>query len=85
MKSQQNFKRKANNAFTEKVNEIALSVSDGKRIQIYYGIFSYQSLQSRADRKSKADNLNIMINLDDVTGENRQEHNPHWLQIVGNL
>ena len=41
MKSQQDFRRKANNAFTEKVNEIALSVSDGKRIQIYYGIFSY--------------------------------------------
>ena len=41
MKSQKNFRRKANNAFTEKVNEIALSVSDGKRIHIYYGIFSY--------------------------------------------
>ena len=26
-----------------------------------------------------------MINFDDVTGENRKEHNPNWLQIPDHL
>ena len=33
----------------------------------------------------KNDKLNKMINFNDATGENRQEHNLHWLQILDNL
>ena len=25
--------------------------------------------------------MKIMINFDDIAGENTQQHNPHWLQI----
>ena len=25
--------------------------------------------------------LNVMINFDDATGESRQQHNPHWQRI----
>ena len=28
--------------------------------------------------------LNIMINFEDVTGKNREEHNPNWPQIPEN-
>ena len=33
----------------------------------------------------KNEKLNIMINSDGVTGENRQEHNPWWAQIPDHL
>ena len=38
-------------------------------------------MQSRIVGICKNGKLNILINFDDATGENRQEHNPCWPQI----
>ena len=41
LKSQQRFKSKGHNVYTEEVNMIALSSNDGKRLQIFDRISSY--------------------------------------------
>ena len=41
LKSQQRFKSEAYNLFTEEVNKIALSSTDGKRLQTFDKIISY--------------------------------------------
>ena len=33
-------------------------------------------------KKQNYKEVNIMINFDEVTGENTQKHNLHWLQIL---
>ena len=38
-------------------------------------------MQSRNDEIAKKKDFNIIINFDEVTGENTQEHNSHWPQI----
>lgn len=67
------------------MNKIALRASNGKRLQTRDGVISY-SYGTCAGRvcktefieyKKKYEKLSIIINFDDVTGENRKEHNPH--------
>ena len=41
LRSQQKFKSKRHNVFTEKVNKIALSFNDDKRLQSFYKVKSY--------------------------------------------
>ena len=35
-------------------------------------------MQSRIDETPKNEKINLMINFDEVTGENTQEHNLRW-------
>ena len=46
LRSQQKFKSKRHNVFTEKVNKIALSFNDDKRLQSFYKVKSYPSVSS---------------------------------------
>ena len=41
LRSQEKFKSKRHNVFTEKVNKIALSFNDDKRLQSFYKVKSY--------------------------------------------
>ena len=41
----------------------------------------WNSLQSRINETPKNNKVNVMINFDEVTGVNTQEHNPHWSLI----
>ena len=38
-------------------------------------------MKRRIVRIPKNEKLNIMINFDNITKENRQEHDPYWQQI----
>ena len=38
-------------------------------------------MQNKIDETHKNKKLNIMINIDEVKGENTLEHNLQWLQI----
>lgn len=80
LKTQQKFRSEAYNVFVEKVNKFALSKTDGKITQLSDGVVSY-SYGTGARRVQIAIHKNTskkkMINSDDVTGESRQEQNPH--------
>ena len=63
---------------TEKFNKITVGASDDKRIPTHHAVISYPHV-AVAGRVQKVEKLNIIINFDDVTGENKQIHNPNWL------
>ena len=44
----------------------------------------WKNKQNRTDETPKKKKMNIMINFDEVTGENIQEPNSQWLQIFDN-
>ena len=75
LKSQQRFKSKAHNEYTEEINKIALSSNDDKRLQAFDRITSYPyganagKVCKTAARISKYK----MINFDDYTNENKKE------------
>ena len=87
LKSQKRFRNEAHNGFTEKFNKIALSANDEKRIQVADRVISQPYgtvlgiVQSRTGETIKYKKMNIIINFNKVTEENRQEHNWDWLQI----
>lgn len=71
-----------------KVNKIALSTNDNKRLD--FSLIDLISLWDRSQKKvwkaklmryTKNKNFSTMINLDGVVGESRQEHIPRWPQI----
>ena len=73
--------------FTEK-KKIALCANDSQRILIpdrvilyQYGVSPGILCKEKLKRHSKIKKLNIMINFNDIPGENTQEHNPHWWNI----
>ena len=70
------------------MNKIALGDNDDNRIQTPDGVISYpygigSGIVSKAKlmRHPKIKEMNITINYDEVSGENSQEHNPHWSRI----
>lgn len=48
---------------------------EGQHIHL---VMYWKNMQQRTDQKSKIEKLNKMINFDEVTRENMQEHNLHW-------
>ena len=88
LKSQQRFKNEANNVFTEEVNKIKLSSNDDKTLQNFDKITSYP-YDASAGKVYKTELMNAilqnfkykMIKFDDVTNENKTEHNPNWPYI----
>ena len=73
--------------FSDKVNKIALSANDDKRIQLPHRIISYPygtgpGIVCKVEpmRHPKMEKMKMAINFGEPTGENRQEHNPNWLQ-----
>ena len=64
---QQRFRCKV---YTEKFNKVALNANR-----------PWEIVQRKTDETSKNEIINIIINFDEVTGENTQERNPRWPQI----
>ena len=72
--------------FTEKVTE---SVNVDKRLEIPDGVQHIPKVTSAGivckneiDRTCKNKKLSIMINFNDMAGENKKEHNIHCPQIL---
>ena len=84
LKTQQRFKSKSHNIFTEEINKIALSSNNDKRIQSIDSTATYaygtnKDLMSKTE-EIKCNNIinkriQTMINFDDYTSENKIEHN----------
>ena len=73
--------------FTEKINKIAVTVNDDKRIQTPNRVISYpydvgpgKVCKVELMRYTKL-KRNIMINFDGITGENTQKHYLYWSQV----
>ena len=83
LKLQKKFRSEKYSFFSEQVNKIALSPNNNKRIQSIYSIetYGYQTTKDLICKKEEIKCNNItkqykMINFDNVTEENRKEHNP---------
>ena len=80
LRSQQRFKSYHNKAYT-KVNKIALSSDDDKRLQTFDRVTTYPYGTANEMLKvfEAKEVLKIfMINFDDYVNENRTEHNRNW-------
>lgn len=84
---QQRFRSKLYIVFMEKVNGIVLGGNDDERLQTFdwvtlytYGTGPERMCESKLMRHPKIKKNNVMGNFDEVTGENKQADNPHWLR-----
>ena len=83
LKSQQRFKSKARNVFTEEINKIVLSNNDDKKLQTFDKITLY-FFGTNVGKKCKTElleYLNIKWWFNDATNENTTEHNTKWPYI----
>ena len=62
LKSQQRFKRKAHNLYTEKIKNIVLSSNDDQRLQTFDKIISYP-YGANAGKACKTELLNTVFNI----------------------
>ena len=62
LKSQQRFKSKTDNVYTEEINKIALSSNDGKRLQTYDRVTSHPHGTS-AEKVCKAELLSKVVKI----------------------
>ena len=91
LKTQQRFKSEWHNAFTEEINKISFSSNDDKRKQSIDSIETYAYETNKDDLISKKEEIkcnNIIKQckkwltlLQNVTKENRKEHNLNQPQI----
>ena len=77
--SQHRFRSESHNVFFEKVNKNALNALMIRAMILQRK--SWNSVKRGIKKTPKNKKLNIMINVDEVTEENIQEHNPRWPQI----
>ena len=83
LKSQQRFKSEKHDVYTEEVNKIALNSNYDERLQTFDRITSYPYGTStyKVCKTELLSKVNIMINFDNYTHENKIEHNSKWLYI----
>ena len=83
LKSQQRFKSKLHNVYTEEVNKIAVSNNDDKRVWTFNKITSYPyGCKKKTCRRDLLEHLKYkMIIFDEYTNENKIEHNSKWPYI----
>ena len=88
LKSQQRFRSESHNVSSKKVNTIALSVYDDKRIQTpdevfsnLHGVDPEKVCKQELLKHPKNKKMSIMINFNEVKGEKILEHNSRWPQI----
>ena len=79
LKSQQRFKSEYHNVYTEKLNEIALSSNDDKRLQTLGKIATYPYGRNTFEvYESEMSSKIYVINFDDYANENKAKHNFKW-------